>query len=335
MRSEWRRDVRATGPKQRGKGGESKICKVTSRVLCYVSARFAGIIIFTYLVKPSYSIFLNQSTMPETRASNKQAHPGRLLVPKLRRTRAEVEAERTTKAQAKVNHEEAKKQSIIRAAEFEHADRADEDFVDATPRPPFTPKPWPSLRNKKKPNSIPVAETPDVEMSDDVKMSDDVDNTSSVPCSEKSVNENDLAVESDNPPPPAKRSKAETAGKAAAKVGTKVAREVGKKTKAAEDILPDSDEEQPKEPKPKKMKPKVRDEINTMARKIEDGKRSKYGDMVKSTSTTPQAEDRSNRKPASKAPSQAQAMRGGALKREGAIADINAMDQEMEITDNR
>jgi hypothetical protein len=122
--------------------------------------------------------------MPETRASNKLAHPGELLAPKLRRTKGEVEAEHAAKAQAKVDHEEAKKQSIICAAEFEHADRANKDFVNATPHPPFTPKPWPPIRNKKKANPIPVAETTDV------KMSDDVDNASFIPpCSEKFVSE--------------------------------------------------------------------------------------------------------------------------------------------------
>jgi hypothetical protein len=46
-------------------------------------------------------------------------------------------------------------------------------------------------------------------MSDDIEMSDDVDNILFVPpCSKKSVGEDDSAVESDNPPPPVKRSKA-------------------------------------------------------------------------------------------------------------------------------
>jgi hypothetical protein len=52
---------------------------------------------------------------------------------KPRRTTNEVQAERAAKAQAKADSEEAKKQPIIRAAEFEHADRANEDFPDATP----------------------------------------------------------------------------------------------------------------------------------------------------------------------------------------------------------
>jgi hypothetical protein len=176
--------------------------------------------------------------MPETRAKNKLAHPGKLLAPKHHQTKDEIEAERAAKAQVKVDRKEAKKQSIIRAAEFKHADRADEDFVNATPRPPFTPKPWPPLHNKNKAND--VAKISDVEMSD-------VNNTSfTPPCSEESASEDDLAVESDNPPSPAKRSKVKTAGKVTAKVGIKVTGEVEKKTepnKYNEEIVPASNEE--------------------------------------------------------------------------------------------
>jgi hypothetical protein len=81
----------------------------------------------------------------------------------------------------------------------------------------------------------------------DVEMSDGVNNTLFVPpCSKKSVGEDDSAVESDNPPPPVKRSKAQMAGKATAKVGIKATRKVGKKTKADKDyeeIVLASDEE--------------------------------------------------------------------------------------------
>jgi hypothetical protein len=73
--------------------------------------------------------------MPETRASNKLAHPGEPVTPKPCQTKDEVEAQCIAKAQAKADCKEAKKWSIIHAAEFEHADRADEDFVDATPHP--------------------------------------------------------------------------------------------------------------------------------------------------------------------------------------------------------
>jgi hypothetical protein len=127
-------------------------------------AWFAGIIFFTYLLKPLVlHTFINQITMPETRASNKWAHPGKPIAPKPCQSKDEVEAERAAKAQATADCEEAKTWSIIRAAEFEHADRADEDFVNATPCPPFTPKPWPPLHIKNKANLTPVAEISDVD----------------------------------------------------------------------------------------------------------------------------------------------------------------------------
>jgi hypothetical protein len=106
----------------------------------------------------------------------------------------------------------------------------------------------------------------DVETSDDVEISDDVDSTSFIPpCSKKSVSEDDSAVESDSPPP-VKRSKAQIAGKATAKVGIKATRKVEKKTKADEDdeeIVPASNEERPQEPKPKKVKLKVHNVVVT------------------------------------------------------------------------
>jgi len=230
----------------------------------------------------------------------------------------------TAKAQAKADCEEAKKQSIIHAAEFEHADRADEDTVDATPHPPFTPKPWPPLHNQKKANLIPVAEISNVEMSDDVKMSDDVDKASFVlPCSRKSISDDDSAVESDGPPP-IKKSKAQMA--------RKVAGEAGKRKKDDNGgVVPASAEGQPQEPKPKKVKVKVCNEINIMAKKIEDktqGAQNKYGNMVKSMSST-RAEAQPSGKPASKTPLQVQVTGGRRLKREGVIADIKALyDQD-------
>jgi hypothetical protein len=178
-------------------------------------AQFTGIILFTYLLKPLIlHTFLNQITMPETRASNKWAHPGKPITPKPHQSKDEVEAEHAAKAQVKTDHEEAKMWSIIRAAEFEHADRADEYFVNATPCPPFTPKPWPPLHNKNKANLTPVAEISDAEMSNDVEMSDDVNNASFIPpCSKKSVGEDNSAVESNNPPPPVKDQRLKWPGK--------------------------------------------------------------------------------------------------------------------------
>jgi hypothetical protein len=77
--------------------------------------------------------------MPETRASNKWVHPGKPITP--HQSKDGVGAEHVAKAQAKADYEEVKMWSIIHAAEFEHADGANEDFVNATPHPSFTPKP--------------------------------------------------------------------------------------------------------------------------------------------------------------------------------------------------
>jgi hypothetical protein len=96
-----------------------------------------------------------------------------------------------------------------------------------------------------------------------------------------------LKLESDNQLP-AKTPKAQMAGKATANTGMKVAG------------WPASDEEQPQEPKAKKVKLNVRDEINIAAKKIEnktEGMRSKYGDIIKSMSSR-------------KTPSQAKAVGG-------------------------
>jgi hypothetical protein len=103
------------------------------------------------------------------------------------------------------------------------------------------------------------------------------------------------------------KSKAQMAGKATANTGTK---EAG----SASD---EEDEEQPPEPKAKKVKLKVRDEINIAAKQIEnktEGTKRKYGDMIKSMSSTIQA----------------RAVGARPLKRQGAIADldINVVDDQ-------
>ena len=75
-----------------------------------------------------------------TRAKNKTAHPGYADKPKTHQTQAEVEGDCKTKAEAKTFHEEAKQNGIICMAEFKAADLAEEDLVNATPRPLFTPR---------------------------------------------------------------------------------------------------------------------------------------------------------------------------------------------------
>jgi hypothetical protein len=258
-----------------------------------------------------------------TRASNKLAHPGQITKSSVpRRTSTEVQQEREAKAKAKADREEAKQKSIKRTADFERADLANEDLVDATPRPPFTPKPWPPPRNKKKSKLTPVAEAVD---------NTDLDDTPLTPVpADDSVteDESDAKLEDDSsstedeseigyatPPsqkkktaPPAKKQKIAVTKKATRTASEKVA-EREKKVDRDEKVVA-SDET----PKPKKVKAKVREEIDLAAKKMEDeGKGDKYAGMIMPVSNKPS--------------SQLQAVRGGGkkLKREGAIADINAL----------
>ena len=86
-----------------------------------------------------------------TWATNKFAHPGKIVKPSAPcRTLAEVNQDHEAKAQAKADHEAAKKKSIAHAAQFEQSYMADEDMADATPRPHFTPKPPPCNKRKSK-----------------------------------------------------------------------------------------------------------------------------------------------------------------------------------------
>lgn len=254
----------------------------------------------------------------ETRAANKSTHPGNITktgVP--RRTPAEAKKLRETKAAAKAQRQAAKTKSIVRTAEFEHADMANEDLVDATPRPPCTPKPWPPLRNKKKAKLVPtVAESEPVD--DPV-----FDNSPLTPvASEESVTEDESLADAEDESvtedeseieyiaPPTKKQKIKDTEKAIRK--EEASAEKGKKVDRDEKVMVAPDEEQT--PKPKKGKGSIREEINFAAKKLEnDVKGDKYSAMVKSMSSKP--------------PSQLQAAggRGKKLKREGAIADINAL----------
>ena len=190
----------------------------------------------------------------ETRTRNKTAHPGLVTKTAHRRTTAEVQQERTAKAQAKAAREETKHQSIERAAAFEHAEKANEDMVDATPRPTFTSKPWPPPRNRKTSHLIPVAKTSDVEMSDEglsVKNSDTTDDS-------------EWTDEHHEQSSRAKKKKVQLTEKATAR-GAKTMVKKKQLNNSDVEIVAPSDEETPK---PKK-KVKVRDDINIATKKLE------------------------------------------------------------------
>jgi hypothetical protein len=274
----------------------------------------------------------------KTRAKNKTTHPGEVVTKSLqaapRRTKAEVQQEKDAKAQAKKALAEARQQSINRAAEFERADIANEDMVDATPRPAYTPKPRPLSRN---PKNSPLT---DIEVSDEL---DETSGTPFMPGSESLVDADDSAVDSavDNngSPPPAEKKKTTRKAVTAAKVDMKkLGKTTDRKRRAVDvegDDRLDSDEEQPQEPKPKRAKMKMRDEINVAATKIlENEKGNKYAKMVNSivgSSGKPVAkvQSHSSDRPLKREGAVANIMNVGGkdLKRQGAIADINNPDK--------
>ena len=158
-----------------------------------------------HLTKNTPSHLINLIIMPtitipqcqmETHTGNKKMHPGNVIKPAQHHTTAEVQEEHRAKAQAQAAHAEAKQQSINHTAEFGHADMANEDTVDATPCPPFTPKQWPPVHNRKKSTLVPIEETSDVGMLDD-----DLFDFGS----KKSVTAGNSGVEHYKPPPPAKK----------------------------------------------------------------------------------------------------------------------------------
>jgi hypothetical protein len=104
----------------------------------------------------------------ETWVGNKTAHPGLADRVKMRRSKEEVQKLHMDKAQAKVAHEEAKQKSIQRMAEFELQDMVDEDFTNATPHPPFTPRHLPQPQNPAYSGLTPIAVTSKAEMASDL-----------------------------------------------------------------------------------------------------------------------------------------------------------------------
>ena len=186
---------------------------------------------------------------------------------------------------------------------------------DATPRPPFTPKPWPPPRNHKRGTAVPIIE------SSDVDMANDSDQVSFAPVSDSaaendSAADNDSASESDVQDPPPKKHKGKAAkGKGKAKPVTgKTVKNKKRADRDDEDVESLDDKETPKA---KKVKVKTRDEINAVTKTLMESKK-RYDDTVKPTSDRQVGE-----RPAPKAASQP--VGGKKLKREGAIANINVV----------
>ena len=214
-----------------------------------------------------------------TRASNKLAHPGEAIKSSVpHRSSAEVRQAREAKAKAKANREEAKKQAITRAAEFEHTDMANEDMANATPRLPFTPKPWPPPRNKKKATK-PV---PATVSNEDDKADFDNESLSSAPSSvTEDESESLTESDSDDPAPPAKKQKMQATQNVR---GSGIVADSERGGKVDKKASSEDETWLTRTPMPKKKstsKPKVRDEIDLAAKKMgNEVKGDKYRDMA-------------------------------------------------------
>ena len=190
------------------------------------------------------------------------------------------------RAQAKAACEMADQNSIRRMAEFEIRDLAEEDFANATPRPPFTPKQFPQPRNQAYSGLTPMAETSDDETSDFDRGlfvpptdEDDVDTEDDMAVEDdevvggyKIVEEDKLAEDEDDvPSPPPKRFKSQRTGKAAAAT-TKVT--VGRKEKPVEvdaEMMPAPPSRKTKSHRnPKSKKGMLRAIIDMAAKKIRE-----------------------------------------------------------------
>jgi hypothetical protein len=263
------------------------------------------------------------SSRVQTRAKNKETHPGLPDRALPRRASADVENERAAKAQATAARQEKKRQSILRTAEFENADIVNEDLVDATPRPNFTPKPLPPARNRKGAKLDPVAEASD-------NSDDDRDSLAYQPLdSEESVATGEESADESDPRPLAKRLKANATGKGKGipKVGhTSPAKRSRRAVPRVEEAVDEaaSEDETPVKPK-KKAKPKLRDEINNEAKKLLEEVRKKADGVA---GPAPAGQDRSATPPLSSSELEGLIQWGRELKRVGAIADLQAVARQ-------
>jgi hypothetical protein len=227
-----------------------------------------------------------------------------------------------------------RQQSINCAAEFEHDDIANKDLVDATPRPPFTPRQWPPPRNRTNPDLSPLTEVLDIEMSDDFDKA-----SYAPPNSEKSITGDDLDFESDPAPPPKKPTAQPAKDAKEDKTAAKKKSTAKKSTAKNIDVEMVADAEPQQETKPKKPKPRVRDEINIgiATKRMEESKseENKYGDIVRSMAPIKQGLSKGSsgwlHAPVQlQLQHQADAVGGKRkLQREGAMEDITTFDQEI------
>lgn len=161
---------------------------------------------------------MSSSLCVTTRSKNAAQHPGQVDRAPPRRAKGAAAAEKAAKKAAKAvekdEAETAKKAGVSRVATFEAKDRMDEDLLDATPRPVFTPAPK-RLQRTQSTTSIHSGLTPEVKTdpTSDVEGGIDNDATFRAVVESDSATESDSVVddsvtEDDTPAPPSKKQKA-------------------------------------------------------------------------------------------------------------------------------
>jgi hypothetical protein len=238
----------------------------------------------------------------KTRPSNKGTHPGNVTKGTSRRTPAEMKLMREEKAKAKASREKAKQQGITRTAQFEHSDKLDEELGEATPRPLLASGLPRAPRNRKQTKPVSITSSSDVEKGNDSEASAPTEDVAT---------ESDSTAESDQPPPK-KQTKATV--KPTVKIGKPGTVKTAAKRKKLEvdtDANETTSSDKETTPQPKKVKVKMRDEINLASKEIgeTEAKQQRRSDTVKSAAS----------KPAPKVPGD-----GGSrkLKREGAMLQV-------------
>ena len=172
---------------------------------------------------------------------------------------------------------------------------------------------------------------PPVTKRSNVGLNHNTDTDLSDPSGEDTVHEQESAAVESDPPPPVKKLKAQLAWKTAMiSVNTINATETRQKAAlSVEEVVMASneemmaDEELCKESKPKKAKLKVQDQINVATKKLGNEIQTN-DDMMRSMSSQEIRRSESRRPASTGAPHLTKRL----LKREGAIADINALYQQ-------
>lgn len=187
-----------------------------------------------------------------TRSKNVAVHPGLVLQAPPRRTSAQVKADKAAKKEAKETANLAAQAKINRAAAFENAAMANEDLLDATPRPLFTPKP-------KSTADVPDSETDGGSIEVDVTDGLDGDQRTFVPMNTSETEGDAIRSEDvEETPVPKRRVSAKGGKRMSAKTVAKTAAKVKQKLEVVEEVSANESEARPSKIEVKKSEEKVK-----------------------------------------------------------------------------